>query len=91
LSHKIHFLDSHFDFFAPNLGAVTDEQVERFHQDISIIEQRYQSRLDESMINDYFWYLKRDDLCVHEGRNSSGSNEISIEVLRIYVKYLFSY
>ena len=34
MSLKIHFLDSHLDFFPDNLGAVSDEHGERFHQDI---------------------------------------------------------
>jgi len=31
---KIHFLESHLDFFPENLGEVNDEHGERFHQDI---------------------------------------------------------
>jgi hypothetical protein len=34
ISLKVHFLDSHLDFFPQNLGAVSDEHGERFHQDI---------------------------------------------------------
>ncbi|GBO41656.1 hypothetical protein AVEN_134408-1 [Araneus ventricosus] len=33
-SLKVHFLDSHLDYFPENLGAVSEEQGERFHQDI---------------------------------------------------------
>jgi len=40
MSLKIHFLDSHLDFFPDNLGAVSDEHGERFHQDISALEKR---------------------------------------------------
>jgi hypothetical protein len=36
LSLKVHFLHSHLDFFPQNLGAVSDEQGERFHQNISV-------------------------------------------------------
>ncbi|UYV84383.1 hypothetical protein LAZ67_X001983 [Cordylochernes scorpioides] len=42
MSLKIHFLHSHLDFFPNNLGAVSDEHGERFHQDISSMEKRYQ-------------------------------------------------
>ena len=35
MSLKMHFLHSHLDFFLSNLGKVSDEQGERFHQDIS--------------------------------------------------------
>jgi hypothetical protein len=38
---NVHFLDSHVDFVPENLGAVTDEHGERFHQDISNMERRY--------------------------------------------------
>ena len=44
MSLKIHFLDSHLDFFSDNLGAVTNEHGERFHQQISTMEKRYQGR-----------------------------------------------
>ena len=46
----MHFLHSHLDFFPPNLGKVSDEQGERFHQDISVIEGRYQGRFDANMM-----------------------------------------
>ncbi|UYV72415.1 hypothetical protein LAZ67_9003037 [Cordylochernes scorpioides] len=42
MSLKIHFLHSHLDFFLDNLGAVSDEHGERFHQAISSMEKRYQ-------------------------------------------------
>jgi hypothetical protein len=38
MSLKVHFLDSHLDFFPENLGAVSDEHGERFHQDIYNME-----------------------------------------------------
>ncbi|CAH2105278.1 unnamed protein product [Euphydryas editha] len=41
MSLKIHFLHSHVDFFSENLGAVSDEQSERFHQDLKIFEDRH--------------------------------------------------
>ncbi|UYV78673.1 hypothetical protein LAZ67_16002341 [Cordylochernes scorpioides] len=44
MSLKIHFLHSHLDFFPDNLGAVSDEHGERFHQDISSMEKRYQEK-----------------------------------------------
>ena len=46
MSIKIHFLFSHLDRFPENLGAVSDEQEERFQQDIKVVEQRYQGRWD---------------------------------------------
>jgi len=43
-SLNIHFLQSHLDFFPENCGAVSDEHGERFHQDISSMEKRYQGK-----------------------------------------------
>ena len=37
MSIKVHFLFCHLDEFPENLGAVSDEQGERFHQDIKVM------------------------------------------------------
>ena len=58
MSLKVHFLHSHLDFFPPNLSKVSDEQGERFHQDISVIEGRYQDRFDANIMGDFCWYLQ---------------------------------
>ena len=42
MSLKIHFLESHLDFFPKNLGEDSDEHGERFHQDNMAMEKRYQ-------------------------------------------------
>ncbi|GBP78947.1 hypothetical protein EVAR_57898_1 [Eumeta japonica] len=42
MSLKIHFLHSYLDFFPENLGSVSDEYGERFHQDLKTFEERYQ-------------------------------------------------
>ena len=57
---KIHFLESHLDFFPENLGGVSDEHGERFHQDIMVMEKQYQDQWTSSMLADYCWTLKRD-------------------------------
>ena len=41
MSIKLHYLFSHLDYFLANLGDVKEEQGERFHQDIKIMEERY--------------------------------------------------
>jgi hypothetical protein len=53
MSLKIHFLDSQSGFFPENLGAVSDENGERFHQDISNMEKQYQGKWSPSMLADY--------------------------------------
>jgi hypothetical protein len=60
MSLKVHFLGSHLDFFPENLGAVSDEYGERFHQDIYNMERRYQGKWSLSMLANYCWTLKRD-------------------------------
>ena len=60
MSIKDHFLHSHLDWFAENLGDVSDEQGERFHQNIKTMEERYHGRWDIKMMIDYCWNLKRD-------------------------------
>jgi hypothetical protein len=60
MSLKIHFLHSHLDFFPENLGDVSDEHGERFHQDIAAMEKRYQGKWSPSMLADYCWTLQRD-------------------------------
>ena len=60
MSLKIHFLHSHLDFFPDNLRDVSDEHGERFHQDISDIEIRYQGKPSDRMMGEYCWFLQRE-------------------------------
>jgi len=60
MSLKIHFLDSHVDFFPENLGAVSDEHGERFHQDIMHIERRYNGKWSAAMLADFCWSIRRE-------------------------------
>jgi len=60
MSLKIHFLESHLDFFPENLGEVSDEHGERFNQDIMAIVKQYQGKWTSSMLADYCWTLKVD-------------------------------
>ena len=62
MSLKLHFLASHLDYFPPNLGAVNEEQGERFHQDLKDVERRYQGRWDVNMMADYCWSVARQTL-----------------------------
>ena len=67
---EVHFLFSHLDKFAHNLGDVSDEQGERFHQDIKVMEERDQGRWNINMITDYCWSIKRDCLDAKHTRKS---------------------
>jgi hypothetical protein len=71
---KVHFLDSHLDYFPKNLGAVSKEQGERFHQDIKEMERRYQGRWNVNMVADYCWTLRRDESqAAHKRKGSKRS------------------
>ena len=59
MSLKMHFLRSHLDYFPENCGDFSEEQGERFHQDIRQMEERYQGRWDVNFLADYCWCLKR--------------------------------
>ena len=60
MSVKLHFLPSYLDKFPENLGDVSDEQGERFHQDLKTMEERYRGRWDKHMMADYCWTIERD-------------------------------
>ncbi|UYV84365.1 hypothetical protein LAZ67_X001944 [Cordylochernes scorpioides] len=63
MSLKIHFLHSHLDFFQDNLGAVSDEHGERFHQNISSMEKRYQGSVCVVCGGPTFHYILAYDTC----------------------------
>ena len=44
MSIKVHYLHSHLDHFSKNLGDLSEEHGERFHQDIRVMEEWYQGR-----------------------------------------------
>ena len=70
MSFKLHFLNSHLDYFPENLGAVSEEQGERFHQDIKEMERRYQGRWDKNMMGDYCWMLHRENIISHKRKST---------------------
>ncbi|UYV70175.1 hypothetical protein LAZ67_7002094 [Cordylochernes scorpioides] len=47
MSIKVHYLHSHLDKFPDNLGAYSDAQGERFHQDRKVMEERYQAEVHQ--------------------------------------------
>ena len=60
MSLTLHFMDSHVEYLSEHFEDCSEEQGERFHQDIKVMEQRYQGRWDENMMADDCWMLKRD-------------------------------
>lgn len=80
-SFKIHLLNSHLDFFPEKLGEVSDEQGERFHQDMATMEHRYQGRWDEGMMSDYCWFLTRYNKGYDYNRKSSFAKKESTKKL----------
>jgi len=48
------------NFFPENCVAVSDEHGERFHQDISLMEKRYEGKWNCAMLADCCWTLARD-------------------------------
>ena len=70
MSLKIHFLNSHLERLASgahSLADVSDEQGERFHQDLAAIEKRYGGLWTAGMMADYCW-LQCSDLSANEYR-----------------------
>lgn len=61
MSLKIHFLNSHLDFFAQQLATESDEHGERFHQDIMDIEARYRGKWLDRMLADFCWTTHDDE------------------------------
>ena len=61
MSVKVHFLHNHLEYFPEDLGALSEEQGERFHQDIKITEKICQCRWNVNMMADYCWCLMRDE------------------------------
>lgn len=70
MSVKMHFLNSHFNYFPANCGNYSEEQGERFHQEICEMERRYQGNWSVTMLADYCWGLKRHKPTVSHKRKS---------------------
>jgi hypothetical protein len=66
MSLKLHFLHFHLDYFPENLGDLSEEQGEGFHQDVKEMERRYQGRWDVSTMA-----IKREALYQEHKRKSS--------------------
>ena len=84
ISLKVHFLDFHLDFFYKNLGDFSDKLKEQFHQDISVINNRYKEKWSLSMLADYCCSIKRDVLeTEHKRRRHYSMNKLIKISLRL--------
>ena len=70
MSIKLLFLHSHLACFPENLGDVSDQQGEHFHEDISDMEVRYQGRWNAAMLAGYCWSIKRNNTGASNSRKS---------------------
>ena len=60
MSPKVHFLHCYQERCPDNCCNVSDEQGERFHQNIKTIKECNQERLDKRIMADYCSSIKRD-------------------------------
>ncbi|GBN13447.1 hypothetical protein AVEN_116187-1 [Araneus ventricosus] len=102
MSLKIHFLHSHLEFFPENLRSVSDENGERFHEDISNTGARCQGKWNPKMLADYRWTLKMDipqavyrpstqESEVREDFNFFSSKSTSSSTLSYNIQYSIDY
>lgn len=85
MSLKVHMLHTHLDKFKNNLGEYSEEQEERFHQDIMIFEQRYQGQYNANMMGDYIWELIRESSEFYARK----TNSIHFKVFFLYSFFVF--
>ena len=77
MSLKLHYVHSHLDFFGQNLGDVSEEHGERFHQDIAQMEQRYKGHWGIARIGDYIWSIMRSRKFDHKRKACSNVHFLS--------------
>ncbi|GBP58805.1 hypothetical protein EVAR_84000_1 [Eumeta japonica] len=56
-SFQLHYLHSHLAYFSENLGDLSEEQGERFHQDIRTME-TYQGYWNVNIMANYCWSIQ---------------------------------
>ena len=84
---KVHFLDLHLKVFVENLGAMSNEHGERFHQDIASMEQRYQGFLNAKILAEYYWILYKDEPETKHHK-SPNPKDLSCYALKSILTYL---
>ena len=76
---KVYYSFGHLDCFSTNFGDQSKEHGERFHQDIKVMEERYQGRWNVHMIAGYCWSLQRDCLAASHSRKSYKRKFVNID------------
>jgi hypothetical protein len=71
MSLKLHFLHSHPEYFPDNLGTFSEEQGERFYQDLKEMERRYAGRWDVNLMTDYCWSIRLRNTSKEHSRTAS--------------------
>ncbi|GBN93957.1 hypothetical protein AVEN_123389-1 [Araneus ventricosus] len=90
MSMKLHFLHSHLDDFPKTLGAVSDEEDERFHQDLKVLEARFQGSWGVYMMADYCWSIKRECPQINTPEKAISENfYLNMYVYRLVKKKLY--
>ena len=54
---KVHYFFNHLECFPTNLGDLSEEHGERFHQDIKVIEERYQGSVGVSNVTAWAYHI----------------------------------
>lgn len=78
--------------FTPNLGGVSDEHGEQFHQDIASMEKRYQGHFNPIMMGNYCWLLQRSTAETHKRKSKCLQHFLTVYVhsINTQVNYLFT-
>jgi len=75
MSLKIHFMESHLDFFTGNFSKVSDKHGERFHQDIMAMEKAVPRQVDLKCVGRLL--LDTEEGCTRR--------QILVKVIRFYI------
>ena len=86
ISLKVNFLHSHLYIFPENLGDVSEEHGERFHQGIATMKRRYQGRWDTAMMGDYIWSLQSETMkvCTLENLDRQSTSNLKKQVFKTF-------
>ena len=86
MSLKLLVLHSRIDEFKDNMGDYSEEQSERFHQDVKSFEERYKGQYNESMMGDYIWKLVREnEVTYNHAKKHFFSNVVCIMINFVYI------